>query len=224
MAETTIHGWQLPDGTDRPVVHTDMKTLADQMDGEVPYVCTSTTRPAHVTGLLIYETDTKRTRQSTGTRWMVRHQPWKSYTPELQGAWNLGSSGTENVGAYCIFGDEMVQVHMKVKWGVGAGNPQTFPYVALGLPFAIAGGPASVPGTEGFGSFVAAGHGTHLYDGFGGGQKNLWVAGGVAGTGVQVFSWPVGGDFMNSMVGAGYGFKDGTVICVNYTYRAVIPD
>lgn len=38
MAETEYHGWPLPDGTDLPFVHLDMKALADAVDKELPVV------------------------------------------------------------------------------------------------------------------------------------------------------------------------------------------
>lgn len=220
MAKTTIHGWTLPDGTSRPVVHTDMKNLADQMDGQVPFVCTSTTRPAHSTGLIIFETDTKRTRRSNGTRWMVVHQPWRLYTPDLGGNWGLGS-GSSVSGAYNISGDEWCNVQAKIVWGSGATAPQQFPYVSVGLPFAIGGG-GEAADTVGVSSFIVQGIGAHLYDGFGGGIKNVVTTCGVGGTGFQVFSNPNGSDVMNSI--AGLGFKQGTVMCLSMSYRAVIPD
>lgn len=36
MTNTTYHGWHLPDGTDMPFVHLDMKALADAIDKDLP--------------------------------------------------------------------------------------------------------------------------------------------------------------------------------------------
>lgn len=36
MTTTDYHGWPLPDGTDLPFVHIDMKALADAMDRDMP--------------------------------------------------------------------------------------------------------------------------------------------------------------------------------------------
>lgn len=38
MGATTYHAWPLPDGTDVPFVHIDMKALADAIDKDIPIV------------------------------------------------------------------------------------------------------------------------------------------------------------------------------------------
>lgn len=44
---------------------------------------TSGTRPAHLDGRVIYETDTDRTLQSDGTGWVIMWEPEQTYTPTL---------------------------------------------------------------------------------------------------------------------------------------------
>jgi hypothetical protein len=38
MATTDYHGWPLPDGTDLPLVHVDMKALGDAIDKDIPVI------------------------------------------------------------------------------------------------------------------------------------------------------------------------------------------
>lgn len=218
MPQTSIHKWTLPEGTARPVVHTDMKALADQMDGQVPLVCTSTTRPPHVVGLVIFETDTKRTRQSNGTKWMLLSQPWTSFTPRLDGWGTSLGSGSKNTAEYCFSGDGLFTAQGTITFGTsGVSDPPNFPFISVGMPFTLApmedGNPAQ-----------AFGDGSHLYDGFGGGLRRIFLAGSSGGDGFQIFSNPSSGAYMASLSGAGYPFKAGTVITWRVQCKMTVPE
>lgn len=69
MANTDLHGYTTPDGPAAPTVHLDMKTLADQIDQDTMVRCTAATRPPHLGGRRIFETDTKIGYISDGTTW-----------------------------------------------------------------------------------------------------------------------------------------------------------
>jgi len=56
--QSDIDTWWTSDGTD--------------WSADSPYVCTSTTRPAHQAGLIIWETDTSRMYISTGAAWIAQ--------------------------------------------------------------------------------------------------------------------------------------------------------
>lgn len=118
MAETEIHKWPLPNPTDTPNVPEDMATLAGAMDGQVPLVCTAATRPAPVRGLIIYESDTKRTWQGDGAKWQILAQPWVAYTPAFKGWSNLGASPVAR-GEYCVHPGGMVAARMWLRAGAG---------------------------------------------------------------------------------------------------------
>jgi hypothetical protein len=214
MAETDIHNWPLPDGVDRPVVHLDLKALADAMDGQVPYPCTSTTRPPNIPGLFIFESDTKRTRQGDGTKWNMVMQPWTAYTPRLDGTWNLGSTGNSK-GSYMLSGN-WCNAAGTITWGgTGVGQPQTFPYVAIALPFQMLG-------LEGGGGQHYFGNLSHMWDGFGGGIKAGFMIGGAGTDGFQVFSHPTGAQGMGPI--SDYGFKAGTIISWQFSAYVNVPE
>jgi hypothetical protein len=219
LATTDIHGWPLPDGTDAPVVHQDMKTLADVQDGQVPFVCTSTTRPVNVPGLIIYETDTQRTRQGNGTRWNILSQPWRTFTPTSSGWGTSMGTSPQLHGWYCITADDMVQAYMRIVCGAGATVPPSFPYITVGLPYPVK---SIGPGPDMFTTQVY-GDGGHLYDGFGGGLRRILLASSSTSSDAQIFAFPVGGAGMQSLAGAGYPFKEGTILCFDMKYRAEIP-
>lgn len=69
MATTALHGYVTPEGPAVPTVHLDMKVLADDIDADTYVICTSTTRPAHLSGRRIFETNTKLCYISDGTTW-----------------------------------------------------------------------------------------------------------------------------------------------------------
>lgn len=218
MPQTAIHKWTLPDGTARPVVHTDMKSLADQMDGQVPLVCTSTTRPAHSTGLVIFETDTKRTRQSNGSKWMILHQPWTSFTPRLDGWGTSLGTGFKNAAEYCLAADGLFTAQGAITFGTsGVSDPPNFPFIVIAIPFTMDVMADGNP-TQFFGD------GSHLYDGFGGGLRRIFLAGSPNSDGFQIFSNPSGGAYMASLVGAGYPFKAGTVITWRVQAKVIVPE
>lgn len=219
MATTDIHGWPLPDGTDNPVVHVDMKNLADAMDGQVPFVCTSTTRPPNVPGLVIFETDTKRTRQGDGSRWMILHQPWTKFTPTVSQWGSTLGSNPKLEGWYCVIADNYVHSYMKITCGAGATQSPNFPYVTIGLPFPMK---ADIPS----GDFAAQayGDGGHLIDGIGGGLRRLFISTASGGGECQIFAFPTGGQVMGSMANSGYpANKAGTMMMFEIKYRAEIP-
>lgn len=70
MGSTTLHALPFPEGsTAPPTVHLGIKALAESLDAKLTIVCTSSTRPPHVAGRHIFETDTKRDLVSDGTNW-----------------------------------------------------------------------------------------------------------------------------------------------------------
>lgn len=138
MAETELHKWPLPDPTDTPNVPEDMAALAAEIDTQVPFVCTSTTRPAPILGLYIYETDTKRTWLGNGTEWEIQGQPWTPFTPVFTGWANLGGNYSAK-GQYSIDVGGIVTVEVRLKAGTGSvmGNA---PLVVEGFPIRSAVG------------------------------------------------------------------------------------
>lgn len=120
MAETELHKWPLPEITAQANVPADLKALADAMDQQVPYTCTSSTRPATPrAGLIIYETNTKRTYIGTGTGWQILGQDWVKYTPVFTGASNWGTNAVRT-GQYCVGPGGMVTAQMRIQSGTGA--------------------------------------------------------------------------------------------------------
>ena len=71
MATTDLHDYVTPDGTATPIVHADMKVLADAIDEDTYVICTVSTRPPHAPGRRIFETDSKLSWISDGTTWHV---------------------------------------------------------------------------------------------------------------------------------------------------------
>lgn len=120
MAETELHKWPLPEITAKANVPVDLKALADAMDQQVPYTCTSSTRPANPkAGLIIYETNTKRTYIGTGSGWAIMGQDWVKYTPVFTGATNWGTNAVRT-GQYCVGPGGMVTAQMRIQSGTGA--------------------------------------------------------------------------------------------------------
>lgn len=119
MATTTIHGWKTPNGGEIPAVPADMKALADQLDTQVPFVCTAATRPQPFAGLQIYETDTKRWYYGDGADWHILAQDWVGFTPTWMNFENLGS-GYKSWGQYSIAPGGMVTLQMKLVSGAGS--------------------------------------------------------------------------------------------------------
>ena len=56
-------------------------TELDRMEDQLVVICTSGTRPTGVAGQCIYETDTYKTLQYTGSAWRVLWSDWISFTP-----------------------------------------------------------------------------------------------------------------------------------------------
>lgn len=120
MAETELHKWPLPEITAQANVPADLKALADAMDQQVPYTCTSSTRPTTPrAGLVIYETNTKRTYIGMGTSWQILGQDWVKYTPSFTGATNWGTNALRE-GQYCVGPGGMVTSQMRLVSGAGA--------------------------------------------------------------------------------------------------------
>lgn len=138
MAQTDIHGWPLPEPTATANVPQDMKNLADQIDRQTPHVCTSSTRPSPIAGLIIYETNTKRTYMGTGTDWYILGQEWVAFTPNWKGWASLGSSPISR-GAYCVGPGGVVTVNVRLRSGAGASMGHA-PLVVDGFPVKSAGG------------------------------------------------------------------------------------
>lgn len=69
MGTTPLNQIPYPEATETPYVHLDMKEMAEAIDPRLTVVCTSTTRPAHRAGRIIYETDTGTLLTSSGTTW-----------------------------------------------------------------------------------------------------------------------------------------------------------
>lgn len=138
MAQTDIHGWPLPEPTATANVPQDLKNLADQIDRQVPYVCTSSTLPAPIAGLIIYETNTKRTWIGNGTGWNILGQEWVAFTPRFTGWASLGSNPISR-GAYCVGPGGLVTVNVRLRSGSGASMGRA-PLVVEGFPVRSAGG------------------------------------------------------------------------------------
>ena len=56
-------------------------TELDRMEDQLVVICTSGTRPTGVAGQCIYETDTYKTLQYTGSAWRVLWSDWISFSP-----------------------------------------------------------------------------------------------------------------------------------------------
>jgi len=85
---------------------------------------TSAARPSSpYAGMMIYETDTLRTRQWDGTYWLEIHGPIVDWTPSIQGGLTLGNGTLE--GKYFLKGWEL-HWWISLTWGstTSATNPQ----------------------------------------------------------------------------------------------------
>lgn len=69
MGATPLNALPYPEATETPYVHLDLKELAEAIDPRLTIVCTSSTRPAHRAGRIIYETNTGTLLTSDGTAW-----------------------------------------------------------------------------------------------------------------------------------------------------------
>lgn len=132
MAKTEIHEWPLPELTAAANVPQDMKNLADQIDRQTPHVCTSNTRPAPISGLIIYETDTSRTYIGEGSRWQHISSQWKAWTPSFKGWQNLGSSPTQQ-GWYLVESGGKVTIRARLRSGANASMGLS--RLTMSLPF-----------------------------------------------------------------------------------------
>lgn len=119
MAKTEIHEWPTPEITAQANVPADMKALADAMDRQVPFACTSTTRPEPFAGLMIYETNTSRVLIGEGTRWQHVSSNWKKFTPVFRGWERLGTNPIQE-GQYIIGSGGMVTMFARLKSGANA--------------------------------------------------------------------------------------------------------
>lgn len=137
MAKTDIHEWPLPEITAQANVPADMLALAAAMDKQVPFVCTSSTRPAPTAGFMIYETNTKRWYYGDGTDWHILAQDWVNFTPRFIGWKALGTNPTQR-GQYCIGPGGMVTVRLQLKGGAGS-SMGTGRVSVDGFPVAVGG-------------------------------------------------------------------------------------
>lgn len=86
MPNSTLWTLPSPELTAPPNVPADLQALANALDvrlGSIFYV-TSTSRPAHRLGRVIYESDTKRLQISTGSAWVLlstSDTDWVDITP-----------------------------------------------------------------------------------------------------------------------------------------------
>jgi len=69
VGTTTYSALRYPEANAVPYVNIDFKHLADDVDERLFVECTSGTRPGHLDGRRILETDTKRTLVSVGGAW-----------------------------------------------------------------------------------------------------------------------------------------------------------
>lgn len=206
MAKTDIHGWPLPELTATANVPQDMKNLADQIDRQVPFVCTADSRPAPIAGLIIFETDTLRTYIGQGSRFIILGQDWRSYTPSFGGWINLGTSPTRQ-GAYSISAGSMVNVRANLK--SGAGTNMGAGRLAFSLPIAAAGYPQQS------GTF------TLLATGPTGWIRNGIVVAGGGGTTADLYIGQ-GATAVASPGAAGVPWQNGSEIHINFSYRGDI--
>lgn len=87
-------------------------------------VCTSTTRPSHAAGRIIYETDTGAIAVSDGSAWSFIDTKKQTYTPTINGAgFQLGSGGV-NKGEYMRQG-KLLNIKFTVYLGAGGSMPNT---------------------------------------------------------------------------------------------------
>lgn len=70
MGATDLHAYPYPEGADQPVVHQDLQAALAAVDEDTFIECTAATRPAHLAGRRIFETDTDATYVSDGTTWL----------------------------------------------------------------------------------------------------------------------------------------------------------
>lgn len=70
MGATNLHGYPYPEGADSPQVHLDLQAALEAVDEDTFIECTAATRPAHLAGRRIFETDTDATYVSDGTDWL----------------------------------------------------------------------------------------------------------------------------------------------------------
>lgn len=119
MATTPIHKWPTPELTGTANVPQDMRNLANQIDRQVPHVCTSNTRPSPIAGLIIYETNTTRTWIGDGSRWLILGQDMVRFSPTWTGFAKMGT-GSKSWGQYSIGPGGMVTLQMRLTAGTGA--------------------------------------------------------------------------------------------------------
>lgn len=72
---TPVSGWRIPSPSDPDNVPGDMQQLALDIEGGLPYRCTTFTRPTGMTqGFLAWETDRKRLLEWDGSAWRIVSQ------------------------------------------------------------------------------------------------------------------------------------------------------
>lgn len=206
MAKTDIHGWPLPELTATANVPQDMKNLADQIDRQVPFVCTADSRPAPIAGLIIFETDTLRTYIGQGSRFIILSQDWRNYTPSFNGWVNLGSSPTRQ-GEYSISSGSIV--HVRARLRSGAGTNMGTGRLNFSLPIA----PVGYTQQMGLATFLATGPSGWI-------RTAMVVAGG--GGALAEFYVDQGATPVATPGNAGMPWQNGSEVHVNFSYQADI--
>jgi hypothetical protein len=104
MPTTTPHALRYPSLSDPANGPLAVQQLAEDVGGWLVYPCTSTTRPAHKNGRMIYETDTHRLLLSANGAWRVQSIPTDAATnPGLtmsRTGLSVASGATTTVGSY----------------------------------------------------------------------------------------------------------------------------
>jgi hypothetical protein len=189
---------------------TDTAAYAEDLADAIMIVCTSTTRPAHILNRKIFETDTKRTLRSDGTKWEVWHRPFTAYTPSFDDKWGNLGAGNIKGGEYSVIAPGLVRGGAWVTVGADpSAMGDYFPSVSL--------------------PFTSASYGLQAVDGFyvrgGGGGPMIQLRGAIGGSasGFQVYSWPQPNTFMRTPKQDGLTIGAGDLIHFSFTYRADIP-
>ena len=92
MPTTPVQGLPYPSLSDPANGPVALQNLATALEDYKTIVrCTSSTRPAHVEGRTIYETDTDRIQVSDGAAWVAFDTKWQTWNPGTN--WTVGSKG-----------------------------------------------------------------------------------------------------------------------------------
>ena len=183
-------------------------SVADYID-ETTLICTSTTRPPHAPGRLIYETDTTRELRSIGGAWQIQRSQYRRYVPQWNGFERLGA-GFFSEGEWAWISPETVRVSALLRAGTGVDMSMGNARLSFTLPIPTA---STIILQEGVGA--------HTTGGVNGHHRRIIVETGQSNGAAEVWAWPTPNTRFATLGEAGYGWGPRDELHAQLIYKAV---